>query len=68
MQEAFPRALDADILLRTEALAERIVEDVAAHADPAAGAMSAPVIDAHCHAGKGLNYGKSGSDPWTDST
>ena len=23
------------------------------------------IIDAHCHAGKGLNYGKSGSDPWT---
>lgn len=25
------------------------------------------VIDAHCHAGKGLNYGKNGpmSDPWT---
>ena len=26
-----------------------------------------PIIDAHCHAGKGLNYGKDGatSDPWT---
>lgn len=25
------------------------------------------VIDAHCHAGKGMNYGKSDqtSDPWT---
>jgi len=23
------------------------------------------IIDAHCHAGKGLNYGKNGSDPWT---
>lgn len=25
------------------------------------------VIDAHCHAGKGMNYGKSdkSSDPWT---
>jgi len=23
------------------------------------------VIDAHCHAGKGLNYGKPDSDPWT---
>jgi uncharacterized protein len=24
------------------------------------------IIDAHCHAGKGLNFGKPGSDPWTD--
>jgi len=24
-----------------------------------------PVIDAHCHAGKGLHYGKPDSDPWT---
>jgi predicted TIM-barrel fold metal-dependent hydrolase len=23
------------------------------------------IIDAHCHAGKGLNYGKAGADPWT---
>ena len=23
------------------------------------------IIDAHCHAGKGLNYGKAESDPWT---
>ena len=23
------------------------------------------IIDAHCHAGKGLNYGKGDSDPWT---
>ena len=23
------------------------------------------IIDAHCHAGKGLDYGKTGSDPWT---
>jgi uncharacterized protein len=25
----------------------------------------AMVIDAHCHAGKGLNFGKEGADPWT---
>ncbi len=24
------------------------------------------IIDAHCHAGKGLNFGKTGADPWTD--
>ncbi len=29
-----------------------------------AGALP-PVIDAHCHAGKGLNFGKADSDPWT---
>ncbi len=23
------------------------------------------IIDAHCHAGKGINYGKPDSDPWT---
>ncbi len=23
------------------------------------------IIDAHCHAGKGFNYGKADSDPWT---
>ncbi len=33
----------------------------------AAGREKTTVIDAHCHAGKGLNYGKndSASDPWT---
>ncbi len=23
------------------------------------------IVDAHCHAGKGLNYCKAGADPWT---
>jgi uncharacterized protein len=36
--------------------------DRGADASPA----RARIIDAHCHAGKGLNYGKAGSDPWTD--
>ena len=31
----------------------------------AAEAKRSILIDAHCHAGKGLNYGKTGSDPWT---
>jgi uncharacterized protein len=33
---------------------------------PAHEASQVPVIDAHCHAGRGMNYGRSGSDPWTD--
>jgi uncharacterized protein len=31
----------------------------------AANAGRPPLIDAHCHAGKGLNYGRPDSDPWT---
>jgi predicted TIM-barrel fold metal-dependent hydrolase len=36
-------------------------------ADPQPGRGRPPVIDAHCHAGRGLNYGKGNplSDPWT---
>ncbi len=31
-----------------------------------AGVPTGPrIIDAHCHAGKGLNFGKPDSDPWT---
>lgn len=38
------------------------------HAEaPPAGSTALRIIDAHCHAGKGLNYGKDDrqSDPWT---
>ncbi len=31
----------------------------------AAQATRHPIIDAHCHAGKGFDYGKPDSDPWT---
>jgi uncharacterized protein len=31
----------------------------------AAQATRHPIIDAHCHAGKGLNFGAPKSDPWT---
>ncbi len=31
----------------------------------AADSARPPVIDAHCHAGKGMHYGKPDSDPWT---
>ena len=32
---------------------------------PAADPARPPIIDAHCHAGKGFNYGKPDADPWT---
>ena len=31
----------------------------------AAGPARPLIVDAHCHAGKGLNYGKAGADAWT---
>src|SRR5437868_118661 len=36
-------------------------------AEPRPAPERAPVVDAHCHAGKGLNYGRGGppDDPWT---
>jgi len=40
---------------------------LAGSAGPAAEREKTTIIDAHCHAGKGLNYGKNdpASDPWT---
>jgi predicted TIM-barrel fold metal-dependent hydrolase len=56
-----------DVLTRGVLAGGALAAGAALGADPRPGRGRPPVIDAHCHAGHGLNAGKGdpGSDPWT---